>query len=114
MLIIGMWMGYIGNFNFIAWKMSELVERDFQISISENDFVPLSEKLKTRVSYSCTWMERWPWKFEVSKSQNAKVVKFQTGFQTRPVQKIQNFIIEMDSKGSYTFMFQISDELNQY
>ena len=85
--------------------MSELLERDFQISISENDFVPLSEKLKTWVSYSCTWMERRPRKFEVSKSQNTKVVKFQTGFQTHPVQKMGIFIIELDSEPSYTFMF---------
>ena len=26
--------------------MSELLERDFQISISENDFVPFSEKVE--------------------------------------------------------------------
>ena len=94
--------------------MSELVEWDFQISISENDFVPLGEKLKTWVSCLCRWTEKWPRKFELSKSQNAKVVKFQTGFQTRPVQKMGIFIIEMDSEGSYTFMFQISEKSNQY
>ena len=39
-------IGLDKKFQLRRLKMSELLERDFQISISENDFVPFSEKVE--------------------------------------------------------------------